>query len=129
MRSHAVVTAQGGAPMPDPFSFRSSRIRADTRPSARGKFIWIGDEKLYIRGVTYGTFRPDASGNQYHNLKLIESDFACMAAHGVNAVRVYNTPPLPLLDLAERHGLRVIVDLAADQYVGFLTDGKDGKEA
>jgi GT2 family glycosyltransferase len=92
------------------------------RPSARGKFIWVGDQKLYIRGVTYGTFRPDASGNQYHNLELIERDFACMAANGVNSVRVYNTPPLLLLDLAHRHGLRVIVDLAADQYVGFLTD-------
>lgn len=27
-------------------------IRADVRPSARGKFIWVGDQKLYIRGVT-----------------------------------------------------------------------------
>ncbi len=88
----------------------------------RGKFIWVGDEKFYIRGVTYGTFRPDANGNQYHRLDLIERDFFSMAANGVNAVRVYNTPPRSLLDLAEQHGLRVIVDLAADQYVGFLTD-------
>ena len=24
-----------------------------------GKSIFLGDEKLYVRGVTYGTFRPD----------------------------------------------------------------------
>jgi O-antigen biosynthesis protein len=97
-------------------------IRGNARPTVKGKFIWAGDEKLYIRGVTYGTFRPDASGNQYHRVELIEQDFARMAANGINAVRVYNTPPRFLLDLAERHGLRLIVDLAADQYVGFLTD-------
>jgi hypothetical protein len=28
------------------------------RPRARGKFVFLGDEKLYVRGVTYGTFRP-----------------------------------------------------------------------
>src|SRR6266516_4659348 len=36
--------------------------RTDLRPSARGKFIFIGDEKLYVRGVTYGTFRPREDG-------------------------------------------------------------------
>ena len=29
------------------------------RPEVRGKFIFVGEEKLYVRGVTYGTFRPD----------------------------------------------------------------------
>ena len=33
-----------------------------TRPHVRGKFLWVGDEKLYIKGVTYGTFRPDVDG-------------------------------------------------------------------
>jgi GT2 family glycosyltransferase len=105
--------------------FRSSRAApCDVRPYARGKFIWLGDEKLYIRGVTYGTFRPNEDGNEYYKLELIERDFARMAASAINAVRVYNTPPHSVLDLAQRHGLRVIVDLAADQYVGFLTDRK-----
>src|SRR5438105_4789585 len=101
------------------------RIYSGVRPTARGKFIWVGEHKLYVRGVTYGTFRPDENGNQYHNLQLIERDFAAMAANGINAVRVYNSPPHALLDLAAQNGLRVVVDLAGDQYVGFLTD-KDG---
>src|SRR5437899_3219292 len=28
------------------------------RPTLRGKFLWVGEEKFYIRGVTYGPFRP-----------------------------------------------------------------------
>jgi GT2 family glycosyltransferase len=100
-------------------------IYGGVRPTVRGKFIWVGNEKLYVRGVTYGTFRPDEDGNQYHDLELIERDFAAMAVNGINAVRVYNSPPHALLDLAAQNGLRVVVDLAGDQYVGFLTD-KDG---
>ncbi|HEY1304742.1 MAG TPA: glycosyltransferase [Vicinamibacterales bacterium] len=100
----------------------SVTAQADTRPRARGKFIWVGDKKLYVLGVTYGTFRPDEDGNHYHNLKTIERDFARMAASGINAVRVYSTPSHSLLNLAQRYGLRVLVDLAADQYIGFLSN-------
>src|SRR5437899_12833727 len=32
------------------------------RPSVRGKFLFVGDQKLYVRGVTYGAFEPDADG-------------------------------------------------------------------
>jgi len=34
------------------------------RPSVRGKFFFAGDQKLYLRGVTYGTFRPLADGSE-----------------------------------------------------------------
>src|SRR2546423_1428296 len=78
-------------------------ICGGVRPTAGGRFIGVGREKLYVRGVTYGTFRPDENGNQYHNLQLIERDFAAMAANGIISVRVYNLPPHPLLDLAARN--------------------------
>ena len=77
---------------------------ASARPCVRGKFIFIGKDKFYVRGVTYGTFRPDANGNEYHNPETIERDFAGMAANGINTVRVYNVPPRSLLDVAQRHG-------------------------
>ena len=95
------------------------------RPSVRGKFIFIGKEKFYVRGVTYGAFRPDASGNEYRNPEVIERDFAKMAANGINTVRIPHTvPPRSLLDVAQRQGLRVMVGLSAEQYVGFLIDKK-----
>src|SRR5437016_14175380 len=48
-----------------------------------------------------------------------------MASAGINTVRIpHTTPPRALLDAALRHGLRVMVGLSAEQYVGFLIDRK-----
>src|SRR5207247_7196949 len=78
------------------------------RPRVGGKFLFVGTEKFYVRGVTYGAFAPDARGNEYHDLATVARDFADMAAHGINAVRIPHTmPPRPLLDAADGHGLRV----------------------
>src|SRR6266566_1525726 len=97
------------------------------RPCVRGKFLFVGDEKLYVRGVTYGAFTPDAAGNEYHDLATVERDFAQMAANGINAVRIpHTTPPRGLLDIASHHGLRVMVGLSAEQYVGYLIDRRPG---
>ncbi len=65
---------------------------------------------------------PDASGSEFPDLELVERDFAQMAANGLNALRVFTTPPRPLLDAAHRHGLRVMVGLSAERNVGFLID-------
>src|SRR5437899_10251507 len=92
------------------------------RPSIRGKFFFVGDQKLYPRGVTYGTFRPRADGSEVPEPDVVERDFAGMAAHGFNAVRVYTVPPRWLLDAAERHGLRVMVGVPVERYIGFLAD-------
>src|SRR5262245_5723758 len=95
------------------------------RPHVAGKFIYIGDEKFYVKGITYGAFRADAERREYHDATQIEQDFALMAAHGFNTVRIpHTTPPSTLLDTAFRHNLRVIVGLSAEQYVGFLIDKK-----
>src|SRR6266851_1011993 len=93
-----------------------------SRPRACGKFIFVGQEKLYIRGVTYGPFRPDENGYEYLDPKLVEQDFTQMVANGLNAVRTYTVPPRWLLDLAEQHGLRVMIGLPWQQHVTFLDD-------
>src|SRR5919109_3588044 len=93
------------------------------RPCVRGKFVFVGDTKLYIRGVTYGAFAPDADGREYHDLAVIERDFALMAAAGINTVRIPHTmPPRALLDIAAACGLHVMVGLSAEQYIGYLID-------
>jgi GT2 family glycosyltransferase len=41
----------------------------------------------------------------------------------MNAVRIpHTTPPRALLDIAQRHGLRVMVGLSVEQQIGFLID-------
>ena len=107
----------------------SPTLEAGLRPRVRGKFIFVGDEKLYVRGVTYGAFRPDEDGNEFHNLEVVERDFALMAANGMTAVRIpHTTPPRSLLDIAQRHGLHVMVGLSAEQYIGYLIDKQDAPD-
>ncbi len=93
---------------------------ARARPTIRGKFLFLGDRKLYVRGVTYGTFRPNREGSDFPDPLTVEHDFAQMAASGINSVRTYKAPPRWLLDVAERHGLLVMVGVAWEQHVAFL---------
>src|SRR5215472_10235728 len=104
-------------------SMCSSR-EISVRPCVRGKFLFVDDQKLYVRGVTYGTFRPDESGEQYPDPAVIEQDFARMSACGLNAIRTYTVPPVSLLDIAEQNGLRVMVGLPWEQHLAFLADKK-----
>jgi GT2 family glycosyltransferase len=103
-------------------SIASRPPQAASRPHVRGKFIFLEDEKLYVRGVTYGTFRPLDDGAEFPRPEVVGRDFAAMATNGINAVRTYTVPPPWLLDSAQRHGLRIMVGLAVERYVGFLAD-------
>src|SRR4051794_35618053 len=87
-----------------------------------GKFLTVGGERYLIRGVSYGTFAPDAAGVQFPSVERIALDFSLMAAAGLNTVRVYTPPPMHLLDEAARHGLRVMIGLPWPQHVAFLSD-------
>ncbi len=103
---------------------RSIPIREGIRPRVVGKFIYVGDEKLYIRGVTYGPFRPEEDGCEYHTPEVMEKDFSLMAEAGINAVRTYTVPPRRLLDIAQKYGLRVMVGLPWEEHITFLDSRK-----
>ena len=92
------------------------------RVRARGKFLYAGDEKLYLRGVTYGTFRERPDEGRFPAADLVAADFAAMAANGVNTVRTYTVPPAWLLELAAANRLRVLVGIPWEQHVAFLDD-------
>ncbi len=97
------------------------------RPEVRGKFVFAGDEKLFIRGVTYGPFTPTADGCVYHDIPTVAADFAGIARMGANAVRTYTVPPRWLLDVAYDHGLRVMVGFGWEQHITFLDERKRRK--
>jgi O-antigen biosynthesis protein len=94
--------------------------KRDLRPKIKGKFIFVGQTKFYIRGVTYGTFRPDAQGDEFPAKEMVERDFTSMAANGINTVRTYTTPPRWLLDCAGRQGLKVMAGLPVERDAAFL---------
>lgn len=92
------------------------------RPSAAGKCLQVGRDKLYVRGVTYGTFRPNPEGLEFPPPAMVEADFAAMAGCGMNAVRSYVVPPPWVLDAAAGAGLWMMVGLPWEQHVTFLDD-------
>jgi glycosyltransferase involved in cell wall biosynthesis len=94
------------------------------RPRVSGKFLTVEDRKLYVKGVTYGTFRPDADGDEYPVRATADRDLVLMAAHGINTVRTYTLPPEWFLDAAHEHGLLVLPGLGAERLVGHLNNGR-----
>src|SRR5215203_7272399 len=94
----------------------------------KGKFLYAGLEKFYVKGVTYGTFAPDEKGMQFPPTAMVEKDFALMAKHGFNSVRTYTVPPDYLLDIALKYNLRVMVGLPWEQHITFLDSPKQQKD-
>ena len=92
------------------------------RIATDGKFLRLGEDRFLVKGVTYGTFAPDADGYQFPCAARIAEDFRLMAALGINTVRTYTAPRRELLDEAAQHGLRVMVGLPWSQHVAFLDD-------
>src|SRR5437773_9316555 len=92
------------------------------RPRACGKFVYADEQKLWIKGAAYGTFRPDSAGDQFPAPDRVRADFAAMAASGINTVRTYTVPPGWLLDVADEHSLRVLVGVPWEQHGAFLID-------
>jgi GT2 family glycosyltransferase/sugar lactone lactonase YvrE len=90
--------------------------------AADGKFLRVGNERFLVKGVTYGTFAPDADGHQFPALSRVADDFRRMVELGINTVRVYTPPGRDLLDQAARCGLRVMVGVPWAQHVAFLDD-------
>ena len=99
-----------------------SGFSSQARASADGKFLQIGEERFLVKGVTYGTFAPDAQGYQFPPAARVAEDFRLMAGLGINTVRTYTPPSIDLLDEAARNGLRVIAGLPWSQHVAFLDD-------
>lgn len=89
-------------------------------PTIGGKFFFVGDHKLYLRGVSYGPFGPAAHGFPFPDEAVLERDLALMAEAGANCLRTFTVPPPWLLDRAAAHGLRVLVTVPWTQHVTFL---------
>src|SRR6188768_966803 len=91
------------------------------RINIKGKFLYDGADKFYVKGVTYGTFRPE-NDNQFPTAEIVAQDFRMMAEAGINCVRTYTVPPLELLNIADQNGLKVMVGLPWEQHITFLDD-------
>src|SRR5436853_6389460 len=92
--------------LPSPRPRRQRRAEPVTNRVRRdGKFFRLGDEKFYVKGVTYGPFEPNRDGDPFPNPERAQADFEQMIDLGANCLRVYHVPPQWFLDLALKMGL------------------------
>mgnify|MGYP000896172515 CR=1 FL=1 len=90
------------------------------RVRARGRFLFAGEEKFFLRGATYGPFPENKNGEPLPEPEAVARDFELMRAAGVNTVRVYYVPPRWFLDLAQAHGVYVMAGIPWPQHLCFL---------
>src|SRR5260370_8599079 len=90
------------------------------RLEVRGKFFFAGDEKVPLRGVTYGPFAPAADGYRYPAPQVVERDLTLMTELGANCLRLFTPPPRWLLDMAAERNLWVMVGIPWAEHVCFL---------
>jgi beta-galactosidase/beta-glucuronidase len=93
-----------------------------SRPKALGKFLFLDGKKFFVKGVTYGAFAPNSQGLQFPERPQIEQDFQLMREAGINSILTYTVPALSLLDLAQEHEIRVIVNIPWMGHVCFLEE-------
>jgi len=105
-----------------------NQLDFSNRVEVKGKFLFLGEEKFWVKGVSYGAFQPDEEGQEYTNQENLHRDFKLMAKHGINVVRIPHTmPPRHLLDIAQEYGLRVMerIDRASGSVIDSCLSGAD----
>ena len=80
-------------------------MSALSRVCPAAKFLFVGDHKFFVKGVTYGPFKPDEQGHYLGQPAQVDLDLAMMREVGLNVVRIYHAPPRWFLDCcaAGRH--------------------------
>ena len=94
----------------------------DSRIRPAAKFFLEGDKKFFVKGVTYGPFKPDAEGNYLGRPEQVDVDLALMRQAGLNVVRIYHAPPPWFLDRCTDAGMRVLVTLPWEKHIEFLRE-------
>src|SRR5213594_1140945 len=95
-------------------SEKTQRVRVD------GKLFRVGEQKFFIKGVTYGPFAPDEHSECLPSREQTQRDFQQLVELGANVLRLYYVPSKWFLDLAAEHGLRVLIDIPWPRHLCFL---------
>ena len=98
------------------------------RISVDGKFFRRGAAKIYLKGVAYGPFAPDAAGQPFASLEQTAKDFLLARELGANLLRIYHVPPRWFLDLAAANDLLLLIDIPWNKHLCFL-DSAEQREA
>src|SRR5436189_2111577 len=88
------------------------------------KFFFEGDRKFFIKGATYGPFKPDEKGNSFGRPEQVDVDLRMMREIGLNVLRVYHPPPEWFLEKCLAAGMRVLITLPWEKHIEFLRQKK-----
>jgi glycosyltransferase involved in cell wall biosynthesis len=91
-----------------------------SRVTVDGKFFRLGEKKFYVKGVAYGPFAPNATGQLFASPEQTAADFAQIRELGANVVRIYQVPSKWFLDLAAAQNLKVLIDIPWNRHLCFL---------
>ena len=95
-------------------------VSSPPRVSVDGRFFRLGAKKFYVKGLAYGPFAPNAKGRPFASPERTAADFSQIRSLGANLIRVYHVPDKWFLDLADEHGLKVLVDIPWNKHLCFL---------
>ncbi|MEP6974347.1 MAG: glycosyltransferase [Spartobacteria bacterium] len=98
------------------------------RVRSLAKFFFEGDRKFFVKGATYGPFRPDASGDYLGTPEQARRDLGQMRELGINVARIYHLPPRWFLDCCSEVGVRVMITLPWAKHIEFLVRAKTRRE-
>ncbi len=94
-----------------------------------GKFFSDGQDRIHLRGVTYGPFPPGEQNDLYPKRSNVRRDFEQIREMGANVLRCYTVPPAWFFDLAAESDLKLFVDIPWNYQLAFLDDPAYAKEA
>lgn len=94
-----------------PYLGVAAPLSATTRPAVNGRFLSVEGKRFWVKGVTYGTFRPNAKGEPFPPRERVREDFARMRGAGINTIRLYTPPPDWVADDAANAGLLIVADV------------------
>lgn len=90
------------------------------RVRVRAKFFFRGEHKFFLKGITYGPFKPDEEGHFVGTPEQLRRDLAQMRELGVNLLRIYHVPPRWFLDIAAEFGMLALISIPWAEHVEFL---------
>jgi glycosyltransferase involved in cell wall biosynthesis len=99
-------------------------VSANPRIRSVAKFFFEGDRKFFVKGVTYGPFKPDSEGHYLGKPEQVDRDLVLMRQIGLNVARVYHAPPAWFLDKCLAAGMRVLITLPWEKHIEFLRERK-----
>ncbi len=100
------------------------------RVTVNSKFFFQGGCKYFVKGVTYGPYKPRSpepdcpEGVFLPSREQAKEDLAQMQELGINTARVYHVPPCWFLDECDAAHIKVFITIPWEQHVAFLDSAK-----